>query len=316
MLDNRQNMNTVPFSDLTSFYVDRFDRRAVDLREAGVPECVVLGQATYRHAYPPLQEHRHFNVAELAFVAKGQQPYSINGRDFTLLGGEGTIIPPDTPHSSAGQPSYPCKKAWIQLLLPDGKPTKSWLGLTNDEARPILDMLRQPTNLYTKWPTDYGQRINRLFTIFDLPPSPLRTAMLRAGLQQILFDLLDRNVPFTAPAHQIRVRKVIAWLESLTDESPSIERLAREAGLSLSSFKRVFRDVAGITPHAYILHKKIDRAMAMLSDGQQSVTEIALACGFSTSQYFATVFKRITGVTPNDMLRKHGITVPSDTDGQ
>ncbi len=127
-------MNTVPYSDLISYYVERSDRRAVDLREAGVPECVVLGQALYRRAYPPLQEHRHYGVAELAYVESGFQPYNVLDNEFTLFGGEGTIIPPDTGHGSSGQPSYPCKKAWVQLRLPDADSTSDWLGLSPEEA--------------------------------------------------------------------------------------------------------------------------------------------------------------------------------------
>jgi AraC-like DNA-binding protein len=309
-------MNTVPYSDLISYYVERPDRRAVDLREAGVPECVVLGQALYRRAYPPLQEHRHYGVAELAYLESGFQPYNVLDREFTLFGGEGTIIPPDTGHGSSGQPSYPCKKAWIQLRLPDENSTSDWLGLSPEEAQPILEMLRHPVNLYSKWPADFPQLISRLFAIADRPPSPTRTAMLRTCLQHILFELLERNVPETAPAHQLRVRRVITWLGTHISESPTVEHLAREAGLSSSSFKRIFHSVTGMTPHAYILHKKIERAMDLLLEADMRITDVAQACGFSTSQYFATVFKRMTGVSPNDVLRKRGIALPVDTDGQ
>ena len=106
------------------------------------------------------------------------------------------------------------------------------LGLSSNEALPILEMLRCPANLYSKWPSDFPQRINRLFAVADRPPSPIRTAMLRTGLQHILFELLDRNVPETAPAYQLRVRKVIMWLETHAGDSPPVERLACEAGLS------------------------------------------------------------------------------------
>ena len=78
---------------------------------------------------------------------------------------------------------------------------------------------------------------------------------------------------------------------------------------------RDFPPVTGMTPHAYILHKKIERAMG-LPGADMRVTDVAQACGFSTSQYFATVFKRMTGVSPNDVLRKRGIALPTNTDGQ
>jgi AraC-like DNA-binding protein len=140
--------------------------------------------------------------------------------------------------------------------------------------------------------------------------------MLRTGLLGLLFDLLDLNVPDASPAYQSRVRKALAWAETQTSKPPTLEQLAEVSGLSVSSFKRVFKEVAGIPPHAYILRKRIDRAQNLLRKGECSVTDIAFECGFPSSQYFATVFKRVTGLTPNDVLRNRVMPLPPDADGQ
>lgn len=309
-------MKKVPYSNLTSYFVDRHDRRATDLRKIGVAECIVLGRATYRHAYPPLQSHSHFGIAELAFVESGHQPYEINGQEFTLFGGEGTIIPPDTTHSSSGHPSYPCNKFWLQLLLPKWNEEHNWLGLAKDEAKPLIAMLRQPANLYAKWPRETAARFARLFEIVDRPTTPIQGAMLRNGILQILFDLFDSNIPEIPPASQLRVRKTIMWLESQTELTHSLTQLAVQSGLSLSNFKRVFREVTGITAHHYILHKKIALARSLLLAGNSSIIEIAHQCNFTTSQYFATVFKRMTGVTPSQFICQRGIKPPATNDGQ
>lgn len=308
-------MRKVPYSDVTSFYVDRPDRLAVDMRTAGVPECVVAGRSVYQHAYPPLPEHRHFGVAELAYVETGHQPYNVGGQRFTLLGGEGAVIPPDAPHSSDGHPSYPGKRFWLQLRLPQ-KPNARWLGLSPAEAEPLVSMLRTPATRCSKWPADFTRCATALFDLFDRPPSPTRTAMLRTALLTLLFDLLDLTVSGASPAYQTRVRKAIDWAETQTSHPAALEQLAGVAGLSVSSFKRVFKEVAGIPPHAYLLRKRIDRAQCLLRKGERSVTDIAFECGFPSSQYFATVFKRITGMTPNDVLRHRIVSLPSDADGQ
>lgn len=308
-------MTQVPYSDLISYYVNRPDRRAVDLRTAGLPEGIVLGRSIYRNAYPPLPSHRHFGVAELAYVEAGHQPYDVGGQTFTLLGGEGALIPPDTPHSSDGHPSYPGKRFWLQLRLPE-RPRSRWLGLSPEEAAPLVSMLQKPANPYSRWPADFPQRAAALFTLFDRPASPTRTAMLRNSLLSILFALLELNVPDAPPAYQNRVRKAIGWAETQTSKPPTLEQLAAVAGLSVSSFKRVFKEVAGIPPHAYILRKRIDRAQSLLRAGKRSVTEIAFECGFPSSQYFATAFKRVTGLTPNDVLRNRVTPLPADADGQ
>lgn len=305
----------VPFSDLTSYYVDRSDRRAVNVREAGIPECVVLGRSFYRRAYPPLPEHRHFGVAELAFVETGHQPYCLGGQRFSLLGGEGIVIPPDMPHSTDGHPSYPGKRIWLQLRLPQ-KEDGRWLGLSPSEAAPLLSMLRAPANLCAKWPADFARRVATLFALYDRPESPVRTAMLRTHLLTLLFDLLDLNLPDLSPAYQTRIRKVIGWAEAQPHANVTLEQLAAVSGLSVSCFKRVFKEVTGIPPHAFILRKRMERAQALLREGGLSVTETAHVCGFNSSQYFATVFKRITGLTPNDVLHNRTVALPDHVDGQ
>jgi len=308
-------MEKVPYSDLTSYYVNRPDRRAVDVRRAGVPECVVLGSSLYRRAYPPLPEHRHFGVAELAYVETGHQPYNIGGRRFLLVGGEGAVIPPDTAHSSDGQPSYPGKRFWLQFRLPQ-HPGARWLGLSPAEAKPLIDMLRAPANPSSKWPSHFPHRISSLFGLIDRPASPTRTAMLRTLLLTILFDLHDINRASPLCAYRCKVKRATDWAESQLTNPVTLEQLAEVAKLSVSSFKHVFKEVIGITPHAYLLRKRIERAQVLLLRGEKSVTDIALDCGFSSSQYFATAFKRIMCITPNEMSQNRNVPIPSDADGQ
>ena len=308
-------MRVVPHSDLTSYYVDRHDRRAVDLRLADVPECIVLGRSAYNRAYPPLPEHRHFNVAELAFVETGLQPYEIGGKRLLLVGGEGAVIPPDTPHSSNGTPSYPGRRFWLQLRLPQAA-DPAWLGLSPNEAAPLVALLRSPSPICAKWPSDFPRRFDTLFGLFDRPATPVRAAMLRTALLSLLFDLLDATTVHVERGHQIRIAKTIAWIEAHLSEPLSVEQLAVKAGLSTSNFKQAFKTVAGITPHAYLLRKRIEQAQAMLARGNCTITDVSLACGFTSSQYFATVFKRIVGLPPSDILKKRTVPLRDGADGQ
>jgi AraC family transcriptional regulator len=108
--------------------------------------------------------------------------------------------------------------------------------------------------------------------------------------------------------------------QHLADEL-ALEDLARVAGMSLFHFCRVFRDTNGITPHRYILARRIDHAKRLLWTGEAmgaatatnddahpparrreggplSMLEVAMACGFGSPSHFATQFKRHTGRTP------------------
>jgi AraC-like DNA-binding protein len=74
--------------------------------------------------------------------------------------------------------------------------------------------------------------------------------------------------------------------------------LAEDAGLSLSRFKTKFKAQIGIAPHEFILRCKVEAAKKFLLEENRNVTNTAMELGFSSSQYFATVFKRFTQQTP------------------
>jgi AraC-like DNA-binding protein len=74
--------------------------------------------------------------------------------------------------------------------------------------------------------------------------------------------------------------------------------LARQSHLSLSRFKSRFKAETGIPPKQFILQCKIEAARKRLVDGHESIGQIAMDMGFSSSQHFATVFKRLLGESP------------------
>jgi AraC-like DNA-binding protein len=93
-------------------------------------------------------------------------------------------------------------------------------------------------------------------------------------------------------------------IKSHPEEDNLLTQLAEEAGLSLSRFKASFKEQVGLAPHEFILRCKVDAAKRLLLDERRSVTATAMDLGFSSSQYFATVFKRFTFQTPLEFRAK------------
>ncbi|MFC4345804.1 helix-turn-helix domain-containing protein [Cupriavidus numazuensis] len=89
--------------------------------------------------------------------------------------------------------------------------------------------------------------------------------------------------------------------------------LADVAGLSVRHFLRAFGESKGASPHRYILDMRLREARQMLTSTQESITNIALACGFSQSQHFSTIFKKMQGVTPSN-FRHHQLSIQSRPD--
>jgi AraC family transcriptional regulator len=79
----------------------------------------------------------------------------------------------------------------------------------------------------------------------------------------------------------------------------SLELLASEAGMSRFHFLREFKKAFGLTPHAFLLERRLERAANLLRKGERTITTIALDSGFGSSSQFSTHFKRRFGVAPS-----------------
>jgi len=83
----------------------------------------------------------------------------------------------------------------------------------------------------------------------------------------------------------------------------NVASVAEEVHLSESNFKMRFREEIGVPPAEYMLHQKIEIAKTRLGKPGATITDVAFGLGFSSSQYFATVFKRFTKRTPSEFLK-------------
>jgi AraC family transcriptional regulator len=98
-------------------------------------------------------------------------------------------------------------------------------------------------------------------------------------------------------------RTVCDFVNDNLDRDITLEELAALARLSPTHFCRSFTRSMGIPPHQYQVRQRIERAKQLLAESERSITDIALAAGYSASSNFATVFRRVTGQTPREFRR-------------
>lgn len=97
------------------------------------------------------------------------------------------------------------------------------------------------------------------------------------------------------PGAMRRVREHVA---ARLSESIDLAELAAIAGLSVFHFARQFKQSAGVTPHHYLIEKRVERAREMLIRTDLSLSEIAIATGFSDQSHFARHFRQMLGMRP------------------
>jgi AraC family transcriptional regulator len=100
------------------------------------------------------------------------------------------------------------------------------------------------------------------------------------------------------------LRRAIERLRSDADADVSLAALAADADLSRFHFCRAFKESTGLSPHAWLRQHRLEQAMKMLRDTDDSVVSIAAALGYSSQTAFAAAFRKLTGETPSDWRRR------------
>lgn len=103
-----------------------------------------------------------------------------------------------------------------------------------------------------------------------------------------------------APWQERRAKEMLA--ANLVGDT-SLAEIAEACGLSVSHFSRAFRKSTGLAPHAWLLQARVEHAMTLLRQRDQSLAEIALACGFVDQSHFTRVFVQRVGLTPGSWRR-------------
>ncbi|HVX03973.1 MAG TPA: AraC family transcriptional regulator [Rhodanobacteraceae bacterium] len=98
-------------------------------------------------------------------------------------------------------------------------------------------------------------------------------------------------------------KRACELMDAHLDGGIALHWVAAECGLSISHFARAFRQSVGVTPHAWLMRRRVDAALSLMRDRQRPLSEIALMTGFADQSHFTRVFTKIVGVSPGGWRR-------------
>lgn len=114
----------------------------------------------------------------------------------------------------------------------------------------------------------------------------------------------QRTRPHTLGAIPSRgVAHVVDFIEANINQDLHLASLSRVAAMSVFHFARRFKQTVGVSPHTYIMTRRLSRAKALLQRSKHRLVDIAAACGFSSQAHFTAAFHRRVGVTPGTFRR-------------
>lgn len=252
---------------------------------------------------PPTPMHHHSDIVEIHCLTKGKRLCHVKGQTYTVTGNEIFITFPFEPHNNGLEHQHPCSFYGLQIVLKD---KENLLGLNRDYSLALYQILTTLQNRHLRFSSSETQLLKLAFE--NISDGNLQS--LRLGVQYLSCFLF--KIPDFTPVRQQGRKKLnphisrsLDYIEENYKEDIHLKDLAVQAGYSLSRFKIKFKEEVGITPANYITLKKMEYAKQLLQTTDTPVTQIALDAGFSSSNYFCTVLKKLTNYTPTE-IRKQG----------
>jgi AraC-like DNA-binding protein len=274
------------------------ERTILDLRSIGLKDLPVIGHYTYRRAAKGLSREVHQDHIEVTFLAKGVQIYEAEGQRTVLRGGDLYLTRPGERHSTAGQPEEKGEAFWIFLRQVGDK--ESFLGLNPTATKALMVALKngKRSARASASITTHLSEIYRLWPLVEKDPLSQSAVAARAELLAIELAYCFSNDLSTDIAGPIS--KALDLLRVEGNWDISLADLAHEANLSEARFKVRFKAEVGIPPGEYLIRRRIEKAKYWLRRSTHPIMKISGELCFPTAQYFATVFKRYTGMRPQD----------------
>jgi AraC-like DNA-binding protein len=283
-----------------------------------IPEVLSIGSWNDRGAGKwSLARHRNEGI-EFTFVENGTLSFSTDNQSYALEPNSMTITRPWQAHQVGTAFMRANKLVWLILDVGVRRPNEPWIWphwVVIDP--PLLDELTQyiRQNETPVWTS--AKKLRPCFAEFSRlagiePTSDTQIQLIKIKINEMLLSLLEHfrwqepelSVDLTSNEHAVRV-----FLDRLVEDPSDVSNLddmARKCGISVSSFTYYCRKLTNMTPVEFHTKARIERAKGLLGDKKLSILDVALEVGFTSAQYFSTVFRRIQGITPSD-YRRSGI---------
>lgn len=249
--------------------------------------------------------HWHVDV-EFIYVQKGSMEFSVNGSITRLHQGEGIFVNSQRLHfgysladhndcvflvvvihpSILGEKTSFIQTYWTEkfsLTMAD------FLVLTEEVAwqQSILESIQ---DIYREMHTEHTQ------------PNPLRLVSQALSLCASIGEHLQPN--FEQPGVLTHVQEMTRFIHQNYDQKITLDEIASAGAVCRSRCCTLFNKYVGQTPNNYVTQYRLQKSCEMLKETRRSISEIALACGFQSSSYFSSIFRKQMGIVPQNYRKQ------------
>lgn len=264
-----------------------------------------------------LDWHRNEGI-ELTFLESGATAFGVEGQDFQLQGGDLAVTRPWQRHR-LGDPNVGVGRLqWLILDVEVRRPHQtwrwpSWIILAPGDLRQLTEILRHNEQPVWHATAEVSRCFRRIGAAVEADRDGSEVSCLAVQINQLLLLILEmfrrQDVRLDESLSSARRTVELFWadvrenLDHLAMEW-TVRGMARRCGMGTTNFIHHTKQLTNKTPMQYLSHCRLTAAAELLTARpDRSVTDVALTCGFTSSQYFATLFRRQFGATPRDFRR-------------
>ena len=265
----------------------------------------------------PLRLHYNEGI-EICYVTKGRYNWIVGDKNYMLFPGDGFVTCPWQKHGSPKEVVDLGEIYWIVI-----KPSKfsekgrfdlgDWSRLKRAENQLLFNVLSKNINHALK-------KAQLLETLFIEMHNELTHKHF--GYYQRVCNLVEELLIGTVRLIQNRENQIVKnkqWFsdfEKLIKDNISkkwtLDEMARESKIGITTFTRLVKEHSGYTPANYLIFLRLEKAKELLAKTGHKLTDIALECGFYSSQHFSSTFLKWVGITPFSYRKKMATVINSD----
>lgn len=240
-----------------------------------------------RVCYAP-HSHTQWSIGA---IVKGQSTFQYRSQHYRTHAGDIVLMNPGWVHACNPIDNQP----WAYLMLyVDIHWLTDFLHGANLLREPRWQDISTATISEPYWYERYCRMANCLL-------SPQRDLLdKQTEVVEFLSELMPRLVkqpPIQAPGEPQTLKMLAHYLDDHAAENLSLDKLCKISGYSAGHLVRAFREYSGLTPHAYLVNRRVQLGRLDLANGMP-IADAALNAGFADQSHFQRTFKRLMSATP------------------
>ncbi len=276
------------------------------------------GLATIGHWDAPRQQqwglpwHRNEGI-EISYLESGAIDFGVDDREFVLQPGSITVTRPWQLHRLGNPHLGPNKLHWLILdvgIRRHNQPWRwpQWFILSSRESNELKRNLLRNEQVVWRATKEVRHCFQLIAQAVERDADCSNASRLAVRINDLFLSMLDqfRSQPVSFDESKRRSSRTVRLFLARLATDPhtlaacwTLERMAAECGLKVTQFVHYVRELTNAPPLHYLNHCRLEYAAKLLRDDRgMSITDVALACGFSSSQYFATLFRVCFGIVP------------------